>query len=158
MSLLTKVFLPAVVCSMALVGCQKTVEKVETPAPATPVAAPSDTASASAPAVVDSSASASIVNTTYSCDQGKTVTAEYDNTQAAQSKVALTIDGKTYQLNQAVAASGARYTTEQGLTANQGLSWHTKGPVAIASTITLDHTAKPEDEKVLLNCTEKTTS
>lgn len=151
MTILAKVLIPSVLCSMALLGCQKSVEQTDASAVTTTPA--QETSATTTPATTNDATSS--MSTTYTCDQGKTVIASYDNTQPDQPKATLSIDGKTYQLHQAVSASGARYTTEQGLNPDQGLSWHTKGKDAIASTITLDHTAKPEDEKVLLSCTEK---
>jgi membrane-bound inhibitor of C-type lysozyme len=143
MNHLSKLVIPAALCSAVLVGCQQPADKPQSSSVA-PI-------TAAAP-VENSNPVATVINSTYTCDNGKIIAAVYDNRQADQSKVTLTIDGKTYQLTQAVAASGARYTTEQGINPEQGLSWHTKGADAVASTITLDHTAKPEDEKTLFSC------
>jgi membrane-bound inhibitor of C-type lysozyme len=88
---------------------------------------------------------------TYQCDKGQTIIALYKDDNSA----VLTIDGKDYDLYSVVSGSGARYATEQGLNFEQGMSWHTKGDDAILKTVTLDDSAKPEDEVILFSCSIK---
>lgn len=144
MNILFKVLIPSSAV-LFLMGCQKSSE-----APAqTPATQTEKTVSVAKP--VEAKA---VVQTSYQCDHNKMIYATYDNSDANQSKVTLIIDGKTYQLTQAVAASGARYTTEHGPLDGFGLDWHTKGADAIASTITFDHAVKPNSEKILFTCHE----
>lgn len=154
MNSILKAFVPVSVLSIALLGCQKPSD-ISAPARQT---AEQVAALQNKPVEQvnrDTSQNPNMIRANYDCDDGKSVTAIYDNNNPKQSKVTLSIDGKEYYLSQAISGSGARYTTEQGLNPEQGLDWHTKGPEAIASTMTLDHTAKPEDEKTLFSCKEK---
>lgn len=94
----------------------------------------------------------------YACTPSKQIAAVYDNSDATQPKAVLTIDGVAYEMYSVIAASGARYATEQGMQPEQGMQWHSKADKAVLMTMTLDHTAKPEDEKILFDCTEQVTS
>ena len=154
MNMILKAVVPVSLLAVALSACQKPADKSAPAAQTTEQAAaiqgqPTEQVSA------ETAQNPNMIRASYDCDNGKTVLAVYDNNNPQQSKVTLTVEGKEYHLTQAVSGSGARYTTEQGLSPEQGLDWHTKGPEAIASTITLDHTAKPEDEKTLFSCKEK---
>ena len=154
MNPILKVMLPVGVLSIALLGCQKPADK------SAPASQTAEQAAAIQNKPMDQvstpdSQNPNMIRASYTCDNGKTVQAVYDNNNPEQSTVTLSMDGKDYHLTQAVSGSGARYTTEQGINPEQGLDWHTKGPEAVASTITLDHTAKPEDEKTLFSCKEQ---
>ena len=111
----------------------------------TPAATPSAAAPEATPAPVAAGDS-------YSCDNGKTVLAAYDNSDPNMSKVTLTIDGANYQLTQAISGSGARYTSENGPTPDQLLTWWTKGEEATWSESPLDDSVTPEDEKIIATC------
>lgn len=154
MNSVLKAGIPVILLSVALLGCQKQDDKS---APATQTA---EQAAAMQNKPVDqvtrdASQNPNMIRANYACDNGKTIVAIYDNNNPKQSRLTLSIDGKEYYLTQAISGSGARYTTEQGLNPEQGLEWHSKGAEAVASTITLDHTAKPEDEKILFSCKEQ---
>ena len=74
----------------------------------------------------------------YACDNGKSVTAVYKEdeqkrakdgatTESKSSTVTLTIDGKSYTLDSAVSASGARYSGKVGPTKDRFFTWWEKG-------------------------------
>ena len=92
----------------------------------------------------------------YGCTPDQQILATYDNRDAAKPKATLNINGVDYELYSVVSASGARYATEQGIQPEQGMQWHTKADKAVLTSMTLDHTAQPEDEKMLFDCTEHT--
>lgn len=154
MNSVLKAAIPVALLSFALLGCQKS-DDTSAPAKQTAEQAAAIQNKPVEELTRDTSQNPNMIRANYDCDNAKTVVAVYDNNNPKQSKVTLTIDGKEYYLTQAISGSGARYTTEQGINPDQGLDWHTKGPEAVASTITLDHTAKPEDEKTLFSCKEK---
>lgn len=111
-----------------------------------------------------SSANASS-SVTYACDNGKSVTAEYNETDQKSSKdgattasksstVTLTIDGKSYTLDSAISASGARYTGKDGPTQGRFFTWWTKdnalwleGPLAKFGDL--------DAEEIVATCKEK---
>ena len=90
------------------------------------------------PAQATAAASAAASETvSYACDNGKKATAVYTQTDEKTSKdgateasktstVTVTIDGKSYGLNEAVSASGARYTSKDGPTQGRFFTWWTK--------------------------------
>lgn len=88
----------------------------------------------------------------YQCEPSQSIQATYDNTDPQKPSVSLTINGKTYPMYSIVTASGAGYATEQGMHEGQGMKWLTKGDSALLVSMTMDHTAKPEDEKTLFAC------
>lgn len=90
----------------------------------------------------------------YGCKPDQQILATYDNRDATKPKATLNINGVDYELYSVVSASGARYATEQGIQPQQGMQWHTKADKAVLTSMTLDHTAQPEDEKTLFDCTE----
>ncbi|MEC7119344.1 MAG: MliC family protein [Pseudomonadota bacterium] len=139
----------AVVLAMTLVACSKneptnTSDSVANDAPVMQ----QDTQPSTDPAATDA-----VTTQVYTCTPDKTITATYDNSNAEQPKAMLDIDGVSYDLYSVAAASGARYATEQGINPEQGMQWHTKGDSAMLMTMTLDHTANPDDEQVLFDCT-----
>lgn len=91
----------------------------------------------------------------YTCTPSQNIVATYDNSNPATPKAVLIIDGVRYELYAVVSASGARYATEQGIQPEQGMQWHTKGNNAMLTSMSLDHTARPEDEKTMFECTEQ---
>lgn len=99
--------------------------------------------------------SAKIINATYSCDSGETIRASYDNTDAAAPKARLEYKGRSFDMYSVLAASGARYATEQGLETDRGLQWWTKGKEATLSEMIMDHTA-PEPTVIETCRTEPT--
>lgn len=89
--------------------------------------------------------------TTYDCDNGESILAQYDN-EGENTGVTLTLGDKSYTLYSVVTASGARYASEEGLTPEEGIQWLTKGDEGVLTTLILDHTAPPEDNNVLFRC------
>ncbi len=67
----------------------------------------------------------------YSCENGKSVIAEYVESGAMQQVANLEIDGKLIGLSEARSASGARYETDEGITPSKKLIWWTKGETAM---------------------------
>ena len=90
----------------------------------------------------------------YGCTPDQQILATYDNRDTTKPKATLNINGVDYELYSVVSASGARYATEQGIQPEQGMQWHTKADKAVLTSMTLDHTVQPEDEKTLFDCTE----
>ena len=82
----------------------------------------------------------------YTCDPGPNLTVRYDNT-GSESLALLTIDGTPYELTLARSGSGARYVTENGLTAGKTLVWWTKGQ---DGTLFQGDVGGTEDSEVLL--------
>ncbi len=138
-----KASLAFVLALLALSACKKP----EAPRPIT-----TDSA-ASSPAAAESARRA-ILQVSYQCGSHGLVQARYDNSDVLQPRAELTIGGKTYSLYAVPTASGASYATEQGLRPEQGMRWRTQGREAFMESMTLDHTAKPEDETILFNCTQ----
>lgn len=95
-----------------------------------------------------------IIKTNYQCDQGKMVVAIYNNSNINSPRVTLTIDGRRFEMYNVIASSGTLYATEQGINAGQGMRWHVHGLEAILQTMTLDHTADPAKETMLMRCQE----
>ncbi len=94
---------------------------------------------------------------TYQCDQQKTIQAIYTTYPSSQAKpphLTLNIDGQSYEMYSVPAQVGSLYATEQGINPEQGMRWHVQGLEARLVSMTLDHTAKPENEKLLLRCQE----
>ena len=89
---------------------------------------------------------------TYGCGSFGEIVARYDNSGTDRSTVRLTIDGASRDLVQVVAASGARYATEHGLTPDHSLIWWTSGPEATLLEMPLDHTATLADARALATC------
>lgn len=86
-------------------------------------------------------APAAIVEVAYTCADGRRIEARYDNTRPGQSGARLQVDGRSFELYNVVAASGARYATESGLRPDHGLQWWTKGDEATLSEMLMDHAA-----------------
>lgn len=95
-----------------------------------------------------------IINTNYQCDDGKMVIATYNNTNINSPRATLSIDGRTYEMYNVIAPSGTLYATEQGVNIGQGMRWHVHGLEAILQTMTLDDTADPANETMLMRCQE----
>lgn len=93
----------------------------------------------------------SIIEATYHCESGATVTVRYDNTDASAPRARLGYKGRTFDMYSVMSASGARYATEQGLEPDKGLQWWSKGNEATLSEMVMDHTA-PEPT-VIETCT-----
>jgi membrane-bound inhibitor of C-type lysozyme len=79
----------------------------------------------------------------YACDNGMKIAAAYDNGTANAEKVTLTIAGKTFTLDSAISASGARYASMAGMNRDKALEWWSKGDEATLSE-------GPKDDKRLL--------
>lgn len=96
--------------------------------------------------------SGAVMSHEYQCTPTQLIGVTYDNTDPQKPSVSLTINGKTYPMYSIVTASGAGYATEQGIQDGQGMKWLSKGDTALLVSMTMDHTAKPEDEKTLFEC------
>ena len=90
---------------------------------------------------------------TYRCESGQTIVARYDNSNPDAPTARLEYRGRTFEMYNVRAASGARYATEQGLSPDKGLQWWTKGDDATLSEMLMDHTA-PEPAEIEA-CTAK---
>jgi membrane-bound inhibitor of C-type lysozyme len=88
-----------------------------------------------------------IITVTYRCESSQTVIARYDNSNPDAPTALLEYKGRTFEMYNVRAASGARYATEQGLSPDKGLQWWTKGDDATLSEMLMDHTA-PEPVKI----------
>ena len=134
-------------------GCQQKTEK-SAQYELTQDSNTSVTNSADAPNTSAQRKNINIINTTYHCDEGKVIYATYDNNNINSPKASLMIDGRQFEMYSVIAASGALYATEQGINPEQGMRWHTKGLEATLETMTLDDSADPSMEKLLLRCQE----
>jgi membrane-bound inhibitor of C-type lysozyme len=91
----------------------------------------------------------------YGCDNGKSAKVKYVNPKNGESSARLTIGGKRFTLTAAPSASGARYTSPDGLTEGQGLEWWEKGGEALLSALPLDEADQADDTTLIATCTEK---
>lgn len=98
--------------AILLAGCGQSEQ--ETAAADAATATPTDTAIVAATPI------------SYDCLPAQRLTASYDNS-TDPSKAILTLDGQTYELTAAIAASGVRYVTEQGRSPGKTLVWWTRG-------------------------------
>lgn len=97
------------------------------------------------------------VTRTYQCDQQKNIQAVYTTYPPDQAKLphaTLYLDGQQYEMYGVPANIGSLYATEQGINPEQGMRWHVQGLEARLVSMTLDDSARPEDEKLLLRCQE----
>jgi membrane-bound inhibitor of C-type lysozyme len=62
----------------------------------------------------------------YECDNQWVVDVQYENTEAS-ANARLTLNDRELVLYSVMAASGAKYATENGLSEGKGLVWWTKG-------------------------------
>lgn len=85
--------------------------------------------------------------TRYSCENGTTVLVLYGEDDGT---ARLTVAGKTMALLSVTAASGAKYSTDDGITAGQSLTWWTKGDSAMLIQTPLR--AAPESKESTTNC------
>jgi membrane-bound inhibitor of C-type lysozyme len=94
-----------------------------------------------------------LVTVRYRCDDKKSVTARYINSQKPEDTfVILSIDGPSTLLYSVTAASGAKYATEQGLKPDHTLIWWTKGDEGMMYESPLDDSVKPGDEQLITTC------
>jgi membrane-bound inhibitor of C-type lysozyme len=98
-------------------------------------------------------AAENVITATYRCQSGQTIIARYDNSNPDAPTARLEYRGRTFDMYNVRAASGARYATEQGLSPDKGLQWWTKGDDATLSEMLMDHTA-PEPVEIE-DCTAK---
>jgi|APFre7841882724_1041349.scaffolds.fasta_scaffold01550_8 membrane-bound inhibitor of C-type lysozyme len=95
----------------------------------------------SAAVAPSSPAAGAITEVAYTCADGRRIVARYDNTRPGESGARILIDGRSFEMFNVVAASGARYSTETGLRSGHGLQWWTRGDQATLSEMAMDHTA-----------------
>jgi len=101
---------------LALASCgpkEPTTETIATPSPA---ATPD-------PAATPTSET---IEAVYDCPPNRTVTVVYNNAATPQT-ASVTFDNQTYAMTQAMSASGARYTTNEGRSPGMTLTWWNKG-------------------------------
>jgi len=94
-----------------------------------------------AAAAAETSGPAGVRTVQYTCADGRSIEAQYDNSNPERPSANLLIDGRRFELYSVVAASGARYATESGFKPDHGLQWWTKGEEATLSEMVMDHTA-----------------
>lgn len=87
------------------------------------------------------SAADPVQTVTYTCTDGRRIEARYDNSDPERPTARLEVDGRSFEMFNVRAASGARYSTESGLRPDHGLQWWTKGDTATLSEMLMDHTA-----------------
>jgi membrane-bound inhibitor of C-type lysozyme len=66
----------------------------------------------------------------YSCSNGRTLVARYDNEDSANPRAEIVISGRRIMFAAQRSASGARYATADGLRGGHGLVWWTRGAEA----------------------------
>ncbi|QMW22270.1 MliC family protein [Sandaracinobacteroides saxicola] len=88
----------------------------------------------------------------YACADGTKAQASYGRNAAGQANVTLTFRGKTGQLTEFPAASGAKYSAENLLEPDKLLIWWEKNGEATVMESLLDDSAKPEDARTLTTC------
>lgn len=113
---------------------------------------PADAASSEGANAAAGNAAVASGATALTCDNGFTIAARYDNSDPAQAKAFLTINGKAYALYAARTGSGARYTTESGMTPDMLLEWRTKGDEGMLYESPLDDSVTPDDVKLRATC------
>ena len=129
-----------------LAGCG---QKTET-APANTSAEPAMTANeAMAPG---NAVAAAPLTVAYDCMPALLLSAAYDNSGETP-KAKVTIGDKSYDLTAVVAASGAKYATDQGRSAGKTLVWWTKGPEGTLYEGKVGGT--DADEKKVSSCSER---
>lgn len=92
------------------------------------------------------------VLTRYQCDNQQTIQASYSDSKTQPSTVTLHINGQRYQLYSVPSQAGSLYATERGINPEQGMRWHVQGLEARLVSMTLDHTATPDQEQLLMRC------
>lgn len=101
---------------------------------------------------IDNAMAAAPVTVGYDCMPALLLSAVYDNSGATP-KAKLTIGDKSYDLTGVQAASGAKYTTDQGRSAGKTLVWWTKGPEGTLFEGKVGGT--DADEKKVSSCSER---
>jgi membrane-bound inhibitor of C-type lysozyme len=100
--------------------------------------------------------SASSVNKiSYTCENGMKILAEYSVAPADQSTVKLEISGKSYVLVNAISASGARYTTMNGMKPDKAVQWWTKGDQGTLYDGPKNEDKMLEESVILTQCKER---
>jgi membrane-bound inhibitor of C-type lysozyme len=108
-------------------------------------------ATASGPAVQSAS---SMEKASYSCENGMKILAEYANGSDDKSTAKLEISGNSYMLVSAISASGARYTTMNGMKPDKALEWWTKGDRGTLSDGPKNEDKLLEESVILTQCKE----
>ncbi|WP_380878966.1 hypothetical protein ACFB49_19580 [Sphingomonas sp. DBB INV C78] len=88
---------------------------------------------------------------TYACTPAMTISARYDNSNSNDPEVKVSVGDKSYKLDLAPSASGARYFTEHGRSDDMTLTWWTKGPEA---TLYEGKKGGNTEEKKIATCRE----
>lgn len=121
---MNRMILPVVIGALAVAGCQK---KAETPAAEKPTAdTPATTVVRPLSPPVESAATAEN-SVAYTCDKDVPITAIYGKNAEGKSDAVLVVKGQSFNLDQVISASGARYASRDGLEAGKGIVWWTKG-------------------------------
>jgi len=107
--------LPALAPLALLAACGGGDEAPAPPATPTPTTAATTPATPTLPTPV-----------AYDCLPAQNLVVSYDNSGATPTAT-LSLDGATYRLSSVPAASGARYSTDEGRTGGKTLVWWTQG-------------------------------
>lgn len=118
-----------------------------------PAEAPKETAPA-VPAAP--SAAKALRSAAYVCEKDMPITAIYGTDAEGREDVALIVQGLDIRLRQTESASGARYVSEQGLEAGNGLVWWTKGEEALLQRVPLAKLNDPAAATTIRVCELKT--
>lgn len=92
------------------------------------------------------------VDAVYDCTPAKAISVRYDNHNPKEAEADVTIDGRKYELDQVLSASGARYFTDDGLADKKTLTWWNKGK---EGTLYEGNEGGDPLEKTLATCKEK---
>jgi membrane-bound inhibitor of C-type lysozyme len=96
----------------------------------------------------------SVQKVSYSCENGMKILAEYSIGSDKKSSVKLDVSGKSYTLANAISASGARYTTINGMKPDKALQWWTKGEKGTLYDGPKNEDKLLEESAILTQCKE----
>lgn len=148
---MNRIILPVVLGALAVSGCQK---KAEAPPAATAAQETTTAVTGPAAAPVASMATAE-KSVAYTCDKDLPVTAVYGKNAEGKSDVALVVNGQSFNLDQVISASGARYASRDGLEAGKGIVWWTKGGEATLYETSADRFDDMATARQLRSCKSK---
>lgn len=96
-----------------------------------------------------------VKSVSYECMNGMKILAKYDNIIKNNPKVILNISGKSFTLNNAISASGARYTNANGIRAGKAIQWWTKGVEATLYEGPRNEGRLLKESKIITKCRSK---